>query len=103
MKLPELKDCTAPVTAEAATRRGMYQVETKRQEIAEGFGKDYMAFLKHCDIRLNIRDLADRNFDRVHELTQRTNQMNFSGNHYDRGSFEKNPIHTALGHVRTGL
>ncbi len=88
-KLPERKDCTAPVTAEAATRRGMYQVETKRQEIAEGFGKDYMAFLKHCDIRLNIRDLADRNFDRVHELTQRTNQMNFSGNHYDRGILKK--------------
>ncbi len=82
--LPERKDCQAPVTAEAATRRKMYQVEANRQEIAEGFGQDYMAFLKHCDIRLNIRSLADENFDRVHELTQRTNQMNFSGNRYDR-------------------
>jgi FkbH-like protein len=83
-KLPEMKDCMAPATAQAATRRGMYQVEAKRQEIAQGFGQDYLAFLKHCDIRLNIRSLTEENFDRVHELTQRTNQMNFSGNRYDR-------------------
>jgi FkbH-like protein len=83
-QLPEMKDCMAPATAEAATRKGMYQVEAKRQEIAEGFGQDYMGFLKHCDIRLNIRCLAEENFDRVHELTQRTNQMNFSGNRYNR-------------------
>ncbi len=83
-KLPERKECQAPATAEAATRRMMYQVEANRQVIAEGFGQDYMAFLKHCDIRLNIQSLGDENFDRVHELTQRTNQMNFSGNRYDR-------------------
>jgi FkbH-like protein len=83
-KLPEMKDCMAPATPEAATRRRMYQVEANRQEIAEAYGQDYMAFLKDCDIRLTIRSLAEENFDRVHELTQRTNQMNFSGNRYDR-------------------
>jgi FkbH-like protein len=84
LKLPEMKDCMAAATGEAARRRGTYQVEAKRQEIAQGFGQDYIAFLKHCDIRMNIRSLAEKNFDRVHELTQRTNQMNFSGNRYDR-------------------
>ena len=28
--------------------------------------------------------MTDENLERVHELTQRTNQMNFSGNRYDR-------------------
>jgi FkbH-like protein len=28
--------------------------------------------------------MTEENLDRVHELTQRTNQMNFSGNRYDR-------------------
>jgi len=28
--------------------------------------------------------MIDDNLERVHELTQRTNQMNFSGSRYDR-------------------
>ncbi len=28
--------------------------------------------------------MTEENLERVHELTQRTNQMNFSGNRYDR-------------------
>jgi FkbH-like protein len=62
----------------------MYQVETKRQDVAAGFGDEYIAFLKDCNIRLNIRAMTEDNLQRVHELTQRTNQMNFSGNRYDR-------------------
>ena len=30
-----------------------------------------------------------RNLERVHELTQRTNQMNFSGNRYNRELLQK--------------
>lgn len=84
LKLPNMEECQAPATAEAAMRRKMYQVETTRQIAAEGFGQDYFAFLRHCNIRLKIRPLTSENLDRVHELTQRTNQMNFSGNRYDR-------------------
>lgn len=82
--LPDMKECRVPVTAEAASRRQMYQMEATRQTIAEGFGQDYMAFLRHCNITLTIRPLTNENLDRVHELTQRTNQMNFSGNRYTR-------------------
>ena len=82
--LPELKECQVPVTAESRERRKMYQVEAERQDLAEGFGDDYMAFLHHCQIQLSIRQMTQENLDRVHELTQRTNQMNFSGNRYDR-------------------
>ena len=62
----------------------MYQVETARQNVAEGFGSDYMAFLRDCQVCLDIKPMTLENLDRVHELTQRTNQMNFSGNRYDR-------------------
>jgi FkbH-like protein len=82
--LPEMKECRVPVTAESAARRRMYQVEATRQTVAEHFGQDYLSFLKHCNIILNLRPLTNENLDRVHELTQRTNQMNFSGNRYSR-------------------
>lgn len=81
--LPEMQECDVLVTAESKERRKMYQVEAERQVLAEGFG-NYMAFLRHCQIQLSIRPMTRANLDRVHELTQRTNQMNFSGNRYDR-------------------
>jgi FkbH-like protein len=62
----------------------MYQVEGSRQATAAAFGSDYLAFLRHSEIRLKITPLNIDNLQRVHELTQRTNQMNFSGNRYDR-------------------
>lgn len=82
--LLEKEECQVPVTAESMGRRKMYQVERARQEIAQSFKGDYLAFLKHCDIRVVVQSLAADNLERVHELTQRTNQMNFSGNRYDR-------------------
>jgi FkbH-like protein len=79
-----MRECLAPVTVENMSRRKMYQVEQERQEIQDSFKDDYKAFLKHCDIRLTVTPLTNDNLERVHELTQRTNQMNFSGNRYDR-------------------
>jgi FkbH-like protein len=82
--LPSRSDCNVPITAESKDRRKLYQVEMKRQTMVEGFSGDYMAFLRHCEIRLRIQPMTAANLERVHELTQRTNQMNFSGNRYDR-------------------
>jgi FkbH-like protein len=83
-EIQNLDECSMPVTAESRERRRMYQIETQRKEIASNFADDYLAFLRHCEIRLNLRPLSEENLERVHELTQRTNQMNFSGNRYDR-------------------
>lgn len=80
----EREDCEVPVTAESRGRRKMYRVEAERQSRASKFSGDYSAFLRDCDISLHITSLAEDNLERVHELTQRTNQMNFSGNRYDR-------------------
>lgn len=83
-ELPGMKECQAAVTAEGAERRKLYQVEATRQAAAGEFAEDYLAFLRHCEITLNVKPLAIENLERVHELTQRTNQMNFSGNRYSR-------------------
>jgi FkbH-like protein len=88
LTLPEMKELKVPVTNESKSRRAMYQLETKRQAAAQSFGDDYMAFLRDCRIELSIGPLTEENLSRVHELTQRTNQMNFSGNRYDRKVLE---------------
>lgn len=82
--IPGLSECQVPLTKESRQRREMYQVEELRRHDAQQFGQDYLAFLKHCNIKLDISCLSETNLARVHELTQRTNQMNFSGNRYSR-------------------
>jgi len=82
--LTKMDVCDVPVTEESANRRYMYQVELERQIEAKDFGHDYIAFLRYCNIRLRITSLSNDNLQRVHELAQRTNQMNFSGNRYDQ-------------------
>jgi FkbH-like protein len=82
--IADLRICQSPVSAESRGRRRMYQVESQRQNVAGNFGNDYMAFLRHCNIRLKVSRMTEQNLIRVHELTQRTNQMNFSGNRYEK-------------------
>ena len=87
--ISEMVECQGAVTAESQERRRMYQVEAKRQDMARDFGTDYLAFLSHCQIRLMIQPMTEENLERVHELTQRTNQMNFSGNRYNRDTLKR--------------
>ena len=85
----EMHELQPSATPESAARREMYQTEATRKSVAAHFGQDYVTFLRHCDIRLNIGSLNAGNLDRVHELTQRTNQMNFSGRRYSRGVLQE--------------
>jgi len=87
--LPERGECKVLITAESQQRRKLYQVEANRQTVAQSFSNDYMAFLRHCEIQLTVGPMTEENLERVHELTQRTNQMNFSGNRYDRDVLRK--------------
>jgi FkbH-like protein len=89
LTLPERPECQVPVTAEAAERRKLYQMEAVRQTAATQFGDDYFAFLKDCQLEAHLWPMTAENLTRVHELTQRTNQMNFSGNRYERAVLEK--------------
>lgn len=82
--VPQMKDCCVRVATESAPRRIMYQQEAVRRTVAEAFCGDYFEFLRNCQLKLVVEPLTPANLERVHELTQRTNQMNFSGNRYQR-------------------
>lgn len=82
--IPDRDDCHALVTEESKKRRLLYREQQVRDIAQREFQGDYMAFLRGCGVRLNVRPMVEANLERVHELAQRTNQMNFSGNRYTR-------------------
>ena len=75
-------ECQVPVTAESRQRRQMYREEERRHSAQGAHRGDYLAFLRQCDLRMEISGLHEGNLTRVYELAQRTNQMNFSGRRY---------------------
>jgi FkbH-like protein len=77
------------VTAESRTRRQMYREAIVREQTAESYGDDYLTFLRDCEIVVTIRRDEPDDFDRIVELVQRTNQLNFSGRKYDRAEISE--------------
>jgi FkbH-like protein len=77
-----------PATPEAQGRRRFYQNEAVRQQAMhqalEQPGTDYLEFLRRSNIRVTIAVASGDLLERVHELVQRTNQMNFSGYRYGK-------------------
>lgn len=73
-----------PVTAESGRRRQMYQTEEKRVAARQDSPLDYAAFLRSCGIALTVSRLGARSAPRMYELSQRTNQLNFSGLRYSQ-------------------
>ena len=69
---------------EARNRRAYYQLATLREAEQEEFGTDYIGFLRSCEMVLRVAPYSTRDAERVGELLQRTNQLNFSGSHYSR-------------------
>jgi FkbH-like protein len=88
-ELPELPECKVALTAESSHRRKMYQEESVREHAEVSFEGDYFTFLRDCKLETQIERLSATNIKRVHELTQRTNQMNFSGNRYELRMLEQ--------------
>lgn len=78
---PRLQGATTP---ESRARRQMYKEAIERDQSAAAFGDDYIEFLRSCDIRVHLREDRPDDFDRIVELVQRTNQLNFSGRKYSR-------------------
>lgn len=71
-------------SGEAKQRSQFYREEFVRKKSAVKFGSDYLGFLATCEIRLYVDPYAADDLDRVSELVQRTNQLNFSGRKYAR-------------------
>jgi FkbH-like protein len=72
------------ITAESRNRRKMYQEEGRRTVLLENSFKDYRSFLTDCKISLHISSINEDNFARILELSERTNQLNYSGVRYSR-------------------
>jgi FkbH-like protein len=68
-----------PVTAESAGRRALYKAEAKRSQEAVAADGDYLGFLRSSELVLTIAALGPAEAERVYELSQRTNQLNFTG------------------------
>lgn len=75
-------------TADAGRRRQLYREAAIREEIQESFGSDYAGFLAACDIHLELAAYAEEESERIAELVQRTNQLNFSGRKYTRDQLQ---------------
>jgi len=83
-ELPDMEGCQLSVTEESRRRRQMYREQEQREEALKTNQVDYFEFLRSCRMEVNIGSLNETNFERVFELAQRTNQMNFSGNRYQK-------------------
>ncbi len=73
-----------PVTAESGKRRLMYQDEERRHAEFAQASTDYLSFLRGCRIVLEIARPTTQNAERLYELSQRTNQLNFSASRLTR-------------------
>lgn len=71
-------------SGDARKRSKFYREEFVRKKSATKFGSDYLGFLAACEIKLYVDAYTDEDLDRVSELVQRTNQLNFSGRKYQR-------------------
>lgn len=71
-------------SAEARQRRQFYQEALVREQVQSRFGDDYLGFLATCAIEVDVHRYQAGHLERVAELAQRTNQLNFSGHKYQR-------------------
>lgn len=89
---PRLQGSTSET---AKNRRQFYQDAIEREQRQHKFGDDYLGFLSWCGIELTIRAPGADDIERMGELAQRTNQLNFSGNKYSRhdvAAFFEDPV-----------
>lgn len=82
--IPDRPECQVAATTESRNRRAMYREQEKRHVVLESYHGDYVAFLKDCNMEVGITPLEQGNLQRVYELAQRTNQLNFSGTRYQQ-------------------
>jgi FkbH-like protein len=75
-------------TPDSRRRRHLYQEAAAREAAQESFGSDYLGFLSSCEIHLEVAPYSQKESERVAELVQRTNQLNFSGCKYTRDQLD---------------
>jgi FkbH-like protein len=87
--------CQGSATGDGRRRRQFYREAAARETAQETYGSDYGGFLASCEISLEISSYSPEDAERIAELVQRTNQLNFSGNKHTRQALEEilsNPL-----------
>ena len=69
---------------ESKSRRLSYLQALEREKLQSQFQGNYASFLASCEIKLQIHPFVPADLERISELVQRTNQLNFSGRKYSR-------------------
>ena len=78
-----------PVTTESSKRRYFYLTAQSRTNAQFQFAGDYAEFLRQCRIEMHVGSNGVEHIQRIHELVQRTNQLNFSGTRYTRDDLKR--------------
>jgi FkbH-like protein len=86
LEMPEFRPA---LSEESAKRREFYRTEERRVVEKTSFGGDYESFLRDCNIKVDVRRTTRETVPRSHEVIQRTNQLNFSGNRYTRDAVDE--------------
>ena len=69
-------------TQESAQRAQMYRQEEERRHAETAFKGDRAGFMAWCEMRLSIAPAHEADLPRIHELTERTHQLNSTGRSY---------------------
>ena len=88
---PELLDhprCAGSGSSDARNRRRYYRDADRRDGERATWDGDYLGFLRACQIVLQVDLYRAGDYERVVELVQRTNQLNFSGTRYGRADVD---------------
>lgn len=76
-------------TEESRNRRAMYREQERRQDALASYQGDYVSFLRNCQMEMTLAPLDPSSLQRVYELAQRTNQLNFSGRRYEEKELQE--------------
>jgi FkbH-like protein len=79
LTLPEFRPSES---SESARRREFYLSQHEREQALSDFDGTYEEFLRNANIQLSVTRARSAQLDRIAELAQRTNQLNFSGTRY---------------------
>ncbi len=71
-------------SADSSNRRFFYKAEERRKDVQIAFSGSYEDFLLRCNMKILLTFPNDSDLDRLYELVQRTNQLNFTGNRYSK-------------------
>lgn len=79
---------TLQITREDKARGTQYLSQRRRHEVKNAFS-DFSEYLKHLNIKVEIKSADKFSIPRISQLTIRTNQFNFSSKRYDEKALER--------------